>query len=320
MHKLQAFCVDSVVYWIFASPSKFFDVDSLSDFMKEQQDSKNINDLVSLFTGRIEIDSNFKSRSNINHVVFDFDGTISLIREGWPDVMLPMFEELLPNVQGDISESVRKMLLDDIMTLNGKQTIYQMIRFCERIKERGGNPEDPIYYKREYLRRLDAKINGRVEALANGEELPEKFLLHGIVNLLDQFQHRGLNLYLASGTDEQYVKREAELLGVSKYFGDHIYGALDDYKSFSKKIIIERILENNSVSGGSLLVIGDGYVEIENGKSVGGVAIGVASDEANNGSGEFDEWKRQRLIGVGADIVIADYRDSSLLLELILGK
>ena len=37
-------------------------------------------------------------------------------------------------------------------------------------------------------------------------------------------------------------------------------------------------------------------------------------------SGEFDEWKRQRLIGVGADIVIADYRDSSLLLELILGK
>ena len=69
MHKLQAFCVDSVVYWIFASPSKFFDVDSLSDFMKEQQDSKNINDLVSLFTGRIEIDSNFKSRSNINHVV-----------------------------------------------------------------------------------------------------------------------------------------------------------------------------------------------------------------------------------------------------------
>ena len=68
------------------------------------------------------------------------------------------------------------------------------------------------------------------------------------------------------------------------------------------------------------MVIGDGYVEIENGKSVGGVALGVASDEAKNGSGEFDEWKRQRLIGVGADIVIADYRDSSLLLELILGK
>ena len=95
------------------------------------------------------IDSCFLRRGR-----YYFDGTISLIREGWPDVMLPMFEELLPNIQGDISESVRKMLLDDIMTLNGKQTIYQMIRFCERIIERGGNPEDPIYYKREYLRRI----------------------------------------------------------------------------------------------------------------------------------------------------------------------
>ena len=49
-------------------------------------------------------------------------------------------------------------------------------------------------------------------------------------------------------------------------------------------------------------------------------ARAVASDEANNGSGEFDEWKRNRLLGVGADIVIPDYRDAELLLNVIEGK
>jgi len=309
-----------IVYGVFASPSKCFDVDLLSQFKNMQQNPKHIDDLVSRFTGRVEIVPDFKPRSTIKHVVFDFDGTISLIREGWPDVMLPMFEELLPFLEGDSPESVRAMLFDDIMTLNGKQTIYQMIRFCERLKERGGIPEDPIYYKREYLRRLESRINDRLEGLRSGMELPDKFLLHGVLSLLNQLELCGLNLYLASGTDEQYVKREADLLGVSKYFGDHIYGALDDYKSFSKKKIIGRILKDNAVSGDSLLVFGDGYVEIENGKDVGGLAVAVASDEANNGSGNFDEWKRQRLLGVGADIVIADYRDASVLLEIIEGK
>ena len=308
------------VYLVFASPPKIFDVDLLGQFNNMQQNSINIDNLVGRFTGRVEITPGFNPRATIKHVVFDFDGTISLIREGWPDVMLPMFEEFLSFCEGDNPESLRKMLFDDIMTLNGKQTIYQMIRFCERVKERGGASEDPIYYKREYLRRLESRINDRVEGLRNGEELPEKFLLHGVINLLNQLEFRGLNLYLASGTDVEYVKREAKLLGVSKYFGDHIYGALDDYKNFSKKKIIDRILRENSVSGDSLLVFGDGYVEIENGKEVGGLAVAVASDEANNGIGEFDEWKRKRLLGVGADIVIADYRDASVLLEIIEGK
>src|SRR2546430_9678259 len=51
----------------------------------------------------------------------------------------------------------------------------------------------------------------------------------------------GLALYLASGTDEPYVRQEAQLLDVTRYFGKHIYGAVDDYKKFSKKMVIERI-------------------------------------------------------------------------------
>ena len=47
--------------------------------------------------------------------------------------------------------------------------------------------------------------------------------------------------------------------------------------------------------------------EVQNVKSVGGTAVAVASDEAGR-SGKPDPWKRDRLIGVGADVVIPDYR------------
>jgi len=272
------------------------------------------------FTGKVEFAGHFAPRPTIQHVVFDFDGTLSLIREGWPEVMLPMFEELLPPVDGDEPDKVRAMLLDDIMTLNGRQTIFQMMKFAERVTERGGVARDPLEYKHEYLRRLETRIYSRVNRLADGDAEPGEFLLHGSISLLDCLEARGWNLYLASGTDESFVKREAGLLGLSRYFGGHIYGAQDDYKSFSKKQVIERILRENEVKGDRLLVIGDGYVEIEDGKNAGGLAVAVASDEANNGAGRFDKWKRERLLGVGADIVVPDYRDAAVLLDIIEGK
>jgi phosphoglycolate phosphatase len=269
------------------------------------------------FKGRVEFSDSFRGRSQISHVLFDFDGTLSLIREGWPEVMVPMFVEMCPPIPGE-SEAVRRQLLyDDIMRLNGKQTIYQMIQLGERIRERGGTPQDPLWYKKEYLRRLDERISSRVDSIRSGKVLREQFLVHGSIALLEDLKRRGLRLYLASGTDEEFVKREAVLLGLTAYFGEHIYGALDNYKSFSKKMVIERILRENSIPGEGLLSFGDGYVEIENTKEVGGFAVAVASDEANNGSGNFDEWKRRRLLGVGADVVIPDYRDAALLLKMI---
>jgi hypothetical protein len=85
-------------------------------------------------------------------------------------------------------------------------------------------------------------------------------------------------------------------------------------------MVIQRILRENQIPGHQLLSFGDGYVEIQNTKEVGGLAVAVASDEANNGSGAFDEWKRQRLLGVGADLVIPDFRDTGPLLNVIFRK
>jgi beta-phosphoglucomutase-like phosphatase (HAD superfamily) len=124
-----------------------------------------------------------------------------------------------------------------------------------------------------------------------------------------------LTLYLASGTDRKYVLRETELLALTPFFGDHIYGALDDYKTFSKKLIVEQILRDHHLQGEELLGFGDGFVEIEEIKRAGGVAVGVASDEARRRG--IDSWKRDRLIRAGADIVIADYGNQGRLLRYL---
>ena len=272
------------------------------------------------YTGRVEFSPTFAPRPEISQVIFDFDGTLSLIREGWPQVMVPMFVEMLPVLPGESDEARQQLLLDDIMRLNGKQTIYQMMQLADRIRERGGRPEEPLWYKKEYLRRLDERIRVRLDGIRDGALRRDDFLVHGARSLLEALQQRNVSLYLASGTDEVFVKQESALLDVSRYFGEHIYGAQDDYKTFSKKMVIDRILRENRISGAQLLAFGDGYVEIQNTKEAGGLAVAVASDEAHNGSGQMDEWKRQRLLGVGADIIIADYRDTGVLLRTIFGS
>ena len=272
------------------------------------------------FSGLVEFAPGFAPRPGITHVLLDFDGTLSLIRQGWPEVMMPMFVEMLPSRADESEEAKRALLYDDIMRLNGKQTIYQMIQLAERIRERGGEPKDPLWYKKEYLRRLDTQIEGRREGLRAGRIKPDELLVFGSRAFLENLRRRGVTLYLASGTDEPFVKAEADLLRVTEYFGPRIYGALDEYKNFSKKMVIERILRENGIQGAQLLAFGDGYVEIQNTKEVGGMAVAVASDEANNGSGRMDEWKRNRLLGVGADVVIPDYRDAEALLKHILGS
>jgi len=268
----------------------------------------------------VELSRPLSPRPEIRHVLFDFDGTLSLIRQGWPEIMVPMFLEMLPPLAGETEEAARQLVFDDIMRLNGKQTIYQMIQLAERVRERGGTPRDPLWYKREYLRRLDERIRDRVDGLRSGATPPDTLLVHAARPLLDHLRRRGLQLHLASGTDEPFVKEEARLLGLDGFFGPHIFGARDDYKSFSKRMVIERLLRDNRIDGGKLLSFGDGYVEIENTVEAGGLAVAVASDEAANGAGRVDEWKRRRLLGVGAAIVIPDYRDSIPLVDYLLGS
>lgn len=245
--------------------------------------------------------------------LFDFDGTLSLIREGWPDVMVPMMVEALTATGTDETpQQLADVAREFIMELNGKQTIYQMIRLAEEVKQRGGEPEEPVAYKHRYHDALMERIRERRDRLADGSAHPTQMLVPGSLEVLEHLKERGVQLFLASGTDENFVREEVELLGLTPFFGEHIYGAVDDFKNFSKQMVIERILRENDVEGSRLLGFGDGYVEIDNIKTAGGTAVAVASDEAQR-SGRPDAWKRDRLIGVGADVVIPDFREIGVL-------
>jgi phosphoglycolate phosphatase-like HAD superfamily hydrolase len=123
-----------------------------------------------------------------------------------------------------------------------------------------------------------------------------------------------VKLYLASGTDEKYVIQEAELLGIDGFF-DSIYGAQDDYKNFSKKKVINHIIVTQNLEGNEFITFGDGYVEIEETKSVGGIAIGIASNEAIKKG--FDQWKMKRLVEAGADIIMPDFLEYKTLLNFL---
>lgn len=255
----------------------------------------------------IEIINPQIERGHIRHTLFDFDGTISLIRQGWQDVMIPMMVEILLELEtGETEQELTALVTEFVDRLTGKQTIYQMIQLCEEIRKRGGEPLDPLEYKWMYLGRLEERIEGRIAALEEGRVTPEEMMVPGAVDMLEAIRARGVACYLASGTDEPYVLEEAEALGITAYFVD-IYGALDDYKSYSKKMVIERIIAENHLSGEELAAFGDGFVEIENVKAVDGIAVGVATNEATRQG--VNAWKRDRLIQAGADIIIPDFRE-----------
>ena len=246
--------------------------------------------------------------------LFDFDGTLSLIRQGWQDVMIPYFIEVLaacPNVQGD----AKKTVSDFVDLLTGKQTIYQCIRLAEEVSKNGGTPLDPTEYKSEYHRRLSEKIRGRIVALKSGKSDPDEYVVPGGRDFLTALRDRGVTLFLASGTDEPFVREEVELLKLTSFFEPRIYGARSDYRTFSKEMVIKRLLEENSLSGGQLLGFGDGFVEIENIKAVGGYAIGAATDEVRRYG--VNVWKRNRLLQAGADAIIPDFSDSQRLLRFL---
>ena len=78
--------------------------------------------------------------------LFDFDGTLSLIREGWQQIMIPYFCEEVAATPGGANadpEEIKRTVTEFVDMLTGKQTIYQCIRLAEEVEKRGGKPKDP---------------------------------------------------------------------------------------------------------------------------------------------------------------------------------
>ena len=267
----------------------------------------------------IEIHNPALQRGQIRHALFDFDGTLSLIRAGWQEVMLAQcVAELERTSTAEPREELQRICLDFITRLTGQQTIYQMFQLAEEVEKRGRTPRPALEYKREYLDLLHREIGHRLDALRSGRDPACRYQVPGSVSLLAGLRQRGVTCYLASGTDEEFVTDEVRLLGLADYFDGGVFGARDDYKSFSKKMLIENILRDSRFQGPELVVFGDGYVEIENGKQAGGLAVGAATAESD--AGGWDLWKKKRLLEVGADLLVPDWQEADLLLAYLFAE
>src|SRR4051812_23599336 len=112
-------------------------------------------------------------RGSFRSVLFDFDGTLSLIREGWPQVMIPLMVEVLRQAgTAESDEQLSAAVEEFVMRLNGRQTIYQMMQLADEVRKRGGTPLEPLSYKHEYHERLMRRIEGRLASLADGSATP----------------------------------------------------------------------------------------------------------------------------------------------------
>ncbi len=259
---------------------------------------------------------NYPKTINPKHAIFDFDGTISLIREGWQSIMYEYFvEELLQCPNAPSKEEIEKIVFDFVDFLTGKQTIFQCIRLSEEISKFGGISKSPLEYKAEYLRRLEVHIKGRKKNLKRGIK-PSSFLVPGSVELLEKLTQSGISCYLTSGTDEIDVIQEASLLGISHYFKS-IHGAVDEDSTFcSKEQVLNDLINNNSLNGSDLILFGDGFVEIELGKSIDSYTIALATNEEKKDT-SINEWKRNRLLKAGADCIIPDFKNVERIFNFI---
>src|SRR4030095_13970422 len=185
-----------------------------------------------------------------------------------------------------------------VWRLTGKDTIYQMITLGEEVQKRGGTALDPVAYKGRFLDLQAHVIADREDDVRGRMCAPDRSLVPGSRALLDDLQARGLTMYLTGGTDASSVKTEAELLDVSRYFNGGIFGTTDDPELFTKRMLVQRIV--TPIEGPQLLGFGDGFVEIEEVKLAGGVAVGVATDEP--GCRFVDDWEQARADRGGAGL------------------
>jgi phosphoglycolate phosphatase-like HAD superfamily hydrolase len=268
---------------------------------------------------RIEIVPGFKPRPGVSHIVFDFDGTLSWLRHGWPRLMVETFRDYVPTGPGETRQDLDALLLRDVLALNGQPAICQMECGARRAAERGAPGLNPQDLFQDYAGRLGAVVHARTENLRRGQASPDEFLVRGTRRFLELLAGRGLTLIILSGTVEPQVQEEAELLGLTPYFGRHVYGSTPKLAESSKAAVIGRLLREEQIAGEHLLSFGDGPVEIAATRAAGGLAVGVASDEDDPNSGRLHPAKLELMRAAGAQVFVPDYEEPEALLDLLLG-
>lgn len=308
-----------------ATPGEIIAIGEDPDFIFNPDLAVNIRQADLLHGTEIEIINNWKDKPHIRHAIFDNDGTVSTLREGWEKIMSPM---MIKCILGDRYSEAAESLYQKVMTrvdefidkTTGIQTLIQMKGLVELVKEFGFIPENKILdefeYKNIYNEELLRMVNQRIMKLVNGELSVEDLVIKNAVHFLKKLYDAGIKLYLVSGTDVDDLRNEARILGYDVFFEERIYGAVGDIKREAKKEVLEGILESIGQSVfGTIVTFGDGPVEIRETRKRGGITIGLATDEVKRFG--LNKNKRSRLIKAGADVIAPDFSQYTILSGLL---
>jgi rfaE bifunctional protein kinase chain/domain len=308
-----------------ASPEEVLAIGQDPDYIFEPELAEDIRQAKTLKDSEFEIISSWPKNLKIRHAIFDHDGTISTIREGWEKIMAPMMVkailgEKLHTADQALYSKVESRVTELIDKTTGIQTLMQMKLLTDVIREFGCVPENKILdesgYKEIYNKEILQLVKERQEKLMRSELSVEDFTVKNVLPFLNKLHSAGVKLYLASGTDVEDVIEEATVLGYAHLFEDRIFGAVGDLNKEAKKMVLDNILDLIGESArGEIATFGDGPVEIRETRKRGGITIGVASDEKKRFG--LNSTKRTRLIKAGADLIIPDFTQMDTLLKLL---
>jgi phosphoglycolate phosphatase-like HAD superfamily hydrolase len=312
-----------------ASPEEILKIGTDPDYIYSPGLAENIRQSSYLKDTEIEIVNKWEGKLQIEHAIFDNDGTVSTLREGWELIMAPM---MIRAILGDRYVTADEALYSKVKTrvdefidrTTGIQTLVQMKGLVELVVEFGFIPEDQILdeagYKRIYNDELLRMVRLREKKFKEGELSLEDLTMKNAVPFLQKLHDAGIKLYLASGTDEEDVKNEAHILGYDHLFEGRIYGAVGDITKEAKKMVLDRILDSiGEASSGKVITFGDGPVEIRETRKRGGLTVGIAGNELRRYG--LNQHKRSRLIKAGADVIVPDFSQEGRLVELLgIGK
>jgi phosphoglycolate phosphatase-like HAD superfamily hydrolase len=307
-----------------ATPEEISEIGGDPDFIFSPELAEDVRRAKYLPDSEIEIINKPAGKPHLTHAIFDHDGTISTLREGWELIMAPMMIKAILGMRfNDADEllykKVKSRVAEYIDKTTGIQTLAQMRGLIGLIREFGFVKEESVLdesgYKQIYNHELLKMVKEREKKYERKELTIDDFTLKGALPFLRKLYDAGVILYLASGTDVEDVKTEASFLGYEHLFENRIYGSVGDINKEAKKIVLDRILDSIGESAsGNVATFGDGPVEIRETQKRGGIAIGVASNELKRFG--LNEKKRTRLIKAGADIIIPDFSQNVQLLNL----
>ena len=272
----------------------------------------------------IEVIGELPANLQIEHCIFDHDGTLSTLRQGWEKIMEPMmvqailgseYEHVDAGRAGKVAAEIRAF----IDRTTGIQTLVQMKGLVELVRRAGFVAENEILdehgYKDVFNRQLLQMIEKRMEKLKSRELSAADFQIKNAMPLLEALHRRGIKLYLASGTDQGDVVAEAQAMGYADLFEGRIFGAVGNIQVEAKKLVVDTIIRENDLCGRQFATFGDGPVEMRETRKSGGLSIGVASDEVRRFG--WNMSKRSRLIKAGANLIVPDFSQLAAILGVM---